>query len=55
MGFPLGVLSMAIEKIWVFHEQPIVNSMGFRSMAMLLRGKAMDMTMGFPGLTMDFE
>ena len=33
MGFPLGVLSMAIEG----------------------HGHSMDLTMGFPGITMDFQ
>ena len=34
-GFPLGILSMAIENTWVFHEKSmisLVNTMAFRSM-----------------------
>ena len=33
----------------------MVNWMGFRGMAMQFYGKPMDLAMGFPGITMDFQ
>ena len=58
--FSSRVLSVAIEKICVFHKKTwisMVNMMGFQRMGMLFHGKPMDMTMGFHGIlvTMDFQ